>query len=173
MPWSLLFSFLSSIPGALGKYFDQKNQIELQKQQNQLEIEKERAKLIAQGIIAQSELGQEQIKATSPWFKQFVYFILLSPIIVTCYDPAWGKQIFDSLNIVPEWYIAIVSTLSLAIWGINSDKLHQIIQARRNYKLEKLKINRQAYFDEKRKIQGPLSQQEVDKDNQLLDNLGV
>jgi len=27
MPWALLFSFLSSIPGAAGKYFDNKTQV--------------------------------------------------------------------------------------------------------------------------------------------------
>ena len=173
MPWTLLFSFLGSLPGAFGKYFDNKTQVELQKQANELAIEQEKSKLIAQGIITQGELGQEQLKATSPLFKQVMYWLILAPVVITCIDPVKGKLIFDSLNIVPEWYIFIVSTLSLAIWGINSDKVQTIIQARRDYKLEKLRINRQQYFDEKRKIQGSLSQQEVDEDNKLLDKLDV
>jgi hypothetical protein len=171
MPWTLFFSFLGSLPGALGKYFDNKTQVELQKQANVLAIEQEKSKLIAQGMITQGELGQEQLKATSPWFKQSIFFLFLSPIVITCYDPVWGKQIFDSLNIVPEWYIFIVSSISLAIWGINSDKVQNIIQARREYKLEKLKINRQAYFEAKRLIQGPLTQKEVEEDTRVLDKL--
>lgn len=175
MPWTLLFSFLSSLPGAFGKYFDTKAQLELQRQTNELAIEQERSKLIAQGIVAQNELGQAQLKATSEWFKQAFYTILLAPIVITCYDPSWGKQIFDSLNIVPEWYIIFVTTIGFAVWGINSDKVQSVIQARRDYKLQMkaLKLDRTAYFDAKRKIQGSLSQQEVDEDNRVLDALDV
>lgn len=173
MPWTLLFSFLGGLPGVLGDYFKTKNEVELQKQTNELELIKQRGDLIKQGIITQGELGQEQIKATKPWFKQLMYCVILSPIVITCFDPDKGKQIFDSLNIVPEWYIFIVSTISLAIWGINSDKVAGIIEARRAYKLEKLRINRQAYFEKKRAIQGSLTQQEVDTDNKILDSLDV
>lgn len=170
MPWGLLFSFLGSLPGAVGKYFDNKTQVELQKQQNILAIEQEKSKLIAQGIIAQSDLGQEQIRATSAWFKQACFFLLLAPIIVTCYDPIWGNKVFASLDIVPEWYVAIVSTLYLASWGINSDKVASLIQSRRDYKLEKLRINRQAYWDDRRK-KGPITQAEVDQTEKLFNEL--
>lgn len=171
MPWTLLFSFLGSLPGALGKYFDNKTQVELQKQQNLLEIEKQRGDLIRQGIITQGELGQEQIKATKPWFKQLMYSVILSPIVITCFDPEKGQRIFASLNIVPEWYIFIVSTISLAIWGINSDKVQGILQARREYKLEKLRINRKAYFDAKRELKGFLTPKDVEEGNKILDKV--
>jgi len=170
MPWSLLFSFLGSLPGAIGKYFDNKTQVELLKQQNQLEALREQSKLVAQGIIAQSDLGQEQIRATSAWFKQLCFFLLLSPIVITCYDPAWGKQIFDSLGLVPEWYVAIMSTIYLASWGINSDKVASIVQSRREYKLEKMRINRKAYWDDRR-LKGAVSQQEVDSTEKVFDQL--
>lgn len=172
MPWSMIINTLFSvIPGAIGDYFKKKQDIDLKRLDNQALLESEKNKLIAQGIITQGELGQEQIKATSSRFKEFMYCVILAPVVITCFDPAWGKQIFDSLNIVPEWYIFIVSTISLAIWGINSDKVQGILQARREYKLEKLRINRQAYFDAKRKISGPLSQSQVDADNKILDEL--
>lgn len=170
MPWTLLFSFLSAIPGAFGKYFDNKTQIELQRQQNILALEQERSKLVAQGIIAQSDLGQEQIRATSTWFKQTCFLLLLAPIVITCFDDAWGSRIFNSLNIVPEWYIAIVSTLYFAIWGINSDKVASLVQSRREFKLEKLRINRQAYWDDRRK-QGPVTQAEVTQTEKVFNEL--
>lgn len=171
MPWTLLFSLLGSLPGAFGKYFDNKTQVELQKQQNLLAIEQEKSKLIAQGIIAQGELGQVQIQATDKWFKEAFYGLLLFPIIITCIDPVYGKQIFSSLNLVPEWYIIFITTIGFAVWGISSDKLASVIQARREYKLEKLKINRADYFAAKRQLQGTISQQEVDEDNKVLDKL--
>ncbi len=141
--------------------------------QNNLAIEQEKGKLIAQGIISQGELGQAQLNSTSEWFKELFYAILLAPIIITCYDPSWGKEIFASLNIVPEWYIIFVTTIGFAVWGISSDKVQNIIQARRQYKLDMtaLKIDRKAYFNAKRQVQGTVSQQEVDEDNRVLDKL--
>lgn len=136
-------------------------------------MKQEENKLISQGVIAQSELGQEQLKSTSAFFKQAFYSILLAPIVITCISPEHGKAIFDALNIVPEWYIIFVTTIGFAVWGISSDKVAAVVAARREYKLEKmrLKIDRKAYYDEKRKVKGYLTPEEVKTDDAIFDKL--
>ncbi len=159
--FALLIPILAQIPGILGSFFKQKNEIQTQQLSNQLALEQEKNKLIAQGIITQGELGQAQLAATSGKFKEFIYCIMLSPIIITCLEPAKGKEIFASLALVPEWYMGIIVTIGLAMWGINSNKLQEIIQSRREYKIEMKKINRKAYYDKLRLKQGYVTGDEV------------
>lgn len=171
MPWTLLFSFLSMIPGAVGKYYDTKSQISLKELDNQLAIEQEKAKIIAQGIISQTELGVEQLKSTSMGFKEAFYALLLAPILITCINPDHGKLIFDSLNIVPEWYIIFVTTIGFAVWGITSDKVASVVQARRDYKIQmqKMKIDRKAFYDALRATKGSVTPDDV-KENEAVFN---
>lgn len=162
-----LLPILSALPGMIGKYFEQKNAIQTQKLSNELAMEQEKNKLIAQGMVVQGELGQEQIKATSAWFKQLVYCVMLAPAILACVDPIKGQIVFAALGMVPEWYIGLIVTIGLAMWGINSDKLQSLIQSRREYSLAKL--DRKVYFDALRRAKGSLSQQEVDVVTKALD----
>ena len=170
--FALLIPLLASIPGLIGKYFEQVNAIKAQELSNQLAIKQEQSKLIAQGIISQSELGQEQLKSTSPMFKQLIYCVMLSPVVITCFDPILGKQIFLSLGIVPEWYMALISTIGLAIWGINSDKLQSMITARREYKLESKRIvARKEYYDALRKTKGFVTPEDIKEMEPVFDAL--
>ena len=173
MPWAIIASILGGLPGAIGDYFKTKSQIELKSLENQLAMKQEENKLIAQGIIAQTSLGQEQIKSTSAWFKQAFYSILLAPIVITCISPEHGKAIFDSLNIVPEWYIIFVTTIGFAVWGINSDKVQQIVAARREYKLDKLKlkIDRKAFYTALRETKGFVTPEDVRESEAVFDKL--
>ena len=166
--WAVLIPLLAQLGGAIGNYFKQLNDIESQKLSNQVQLEIERGKLIAQGIISNSELGQAQLKATSSTFKQLIYTLMLSPIIINCFSPSQGAEIFHSLNTVPEWYMGMIVTIGLAIWGINSDKLAGIVQSRRDYKLAK--IDRKAYYDALRKTKGTVTQEDV-QENEAAFNL--
>lgn len=167
--WALLIPILSQFGGAIGNYFKQLNDIESQKLTNLAALEIERGKLIAQGIISDSELGQAQLKATSAIFKQLIYTLMLSPIIINCFSPEQGAAIFHSLNMVPEWYMGMIVTIGLAIWGINSDKLAGIVQARRDYKLAK--IDRKAYYDALRKTKGTVTQDDLKEGEAVFNEL--
>jgi len=170
--FALLLPLLASIPGLLGKYFEQVNAIKTQQLANDLAIKQEQAKLIAQGIIAQSELGQEQLKSTSAMFKQLIYCVMLAPVVITCFDPIVGKEIFISLGIVPEWYMALISTIGLAMWGINSDKLQAMISSRREYKLESKRIvARKEYYDALRKTKGFVTPDDIKEMEPVFDAL--
>lgn len=171
--WAMLLPLLSTIGGGIGKYFEQLNQIEMKRLENQLAIESEKSKLIAQGMIVDGQRNIEQIKATSQWFKQFIYCVIISPIVITCFDPGQGIEIFKALGIVPEWYIYPVVTISLAIWGINSDKVQTILQARRDYKLEmaKVKIDRKAFYAALRSTKGYVTPEDVKENEKVFDKL--
>lgn len=157
--FALLIPMLAALPGLFGKYFTQLNEIQTQKLANEASLEIEKGKLIAQGIIAASELGQAQIAATSSSFKEMIYVVMLAPIILTCFNPELGLRIFTSLNIVPEWYMGLIVTIGLAIWGIDSNKLAAIVQSRRAYKLAK--IDRKAYYNALRKSKGVVTAEDV------------
>lgn len=173
MPWAIIASILGGLPGAIGDYFKTKGQIELKTLENQLAMKQEENKLIAQGIIAQTELGQEQLRSTSAWFKQTFYGILLAPIIITCVSPEHGKAIFDALNIVPQWYIIFVTTIGFAVWGISSDKVAAVVAARREYKLEKMriKIDRKAFYAAMRETKGFVTPEDVKESEAVFDKL--
>lgn len=167
----MLIPILAQIPGIIGQFFKQKNEIQTQQLSNQLALEQEKNKLIAQGMITQGELGQAQLAATSSRFKEFIYCVILSPIVITCFDPLKGKEIFTSLNIVPEWYLGMVVTIGLAMWGINSDKVQNFMQARRDYKLELKRIDRKAYYDALRKSKGFVTGDDVKEMEDVFDVL--
>lgn len=159
-----LISFLSSLPGKIGDYFKGQQDLKKAVLDNELAMEVEKGKLIAQGIITQGELGQAQLAATSSSFKQFIYTLMLSPVIINCFSPELGMRIFTSLDMVPEWYMGLIVTIGLAMWGISSDKLRDIIQSRRDYSLQKtnLRLNHKLFYDTLRSVSGPIGQHEVD-----------
>jgi len=169
----ILLSILSALPGQLGGFFKGRQDVQKAQIDNALLLEQERSKLIAQGMISQSELGKTQIAATSAKFKEIVYFLMLAPIIVTCFNPELGSRIFNSLNIVPDWYVGLIVTIGLAMWGIGSDRVKDIIQARREYSLQKgaLTLNRKMFYETLRSVKGPIGQNEVTLYEKALDSL--
>lgn len=175
-----LFSLLSGLGGSLGNYF--KSRLEIEK----LKVETDRQIQLAQLTAAQAaakegaEVAKTVLSATSSNFKYFTFIMWFGPFIIGVIKPSLSQEIFHNLAGMPEWYVQSCMTIMFTVWGIQVSApvvgsifngLGSFFQARRDYKLEKAKIDRKAYFEALRKIKGTLSQSEVDEDNKLLDEL--
>jgi hypothetical protein len=182
MPWTLLFTFLSGLPGAVGDYFKQKNEITKQKLENELKIEQAKQQMAMQVAQAQLELNKTIVSSTGAYFKYFTFLMWFGPFMAGMISPELSKAIFSNMSGMPEWYVQSCMVIMFTVWGISVSAnavsgifsgISQFISDKREYKLEKARINRKDYFDEMRKIKGTISQEEVDEANRLLDGLGL
>lgn len=119
--WALLIPLLSSLfgeSGPVGQYLKTKAAQVQASADLAMQVEKDKFALSAQ--IAQAAVTSEQNKllATSQTFKMIVFFMLSAPIIVTIVAPAYGKEIFDSISIVPVAYMQMYFAIIGIIWGL-------------------------------------------------------
>lgn len=178
--FTTLFSLLSGLPGVIGDYFKKKQEIEQQKLNNEYAIEVEKEKLAAQLAQAESDRAEQAIQSTGMWFKYCVFWLLASPFIACLFNyPEYAQHLFSNLNTLPEWYLIIFTGMVGVIWGIPvpgsvmGNIWEGIKEARANsreFKLEKLRINRKQFYDTARQVSGqPLSQQYVAQTEKVFD----
>lgn len=174
----LLLPLLAKIPGMIGDYFKQQAELMQAQLQTEKEIELAKQQYAAEAAKAQFQLNQTIVQSTSSNFKYFTFVMWFGPFMVSLVSPSLSKEIFNNLAVMPEWYTQSCMLIMFTIWGITVSSpivssifsnFGSFIAERRQYKLEKAKIDRTAYFDALRKAKGPLSQAEVDVENKILD----
>ncbi len=175
-----LFSLLSNLAGPLGQYFKSKQEVEQLKIDTQKEIQLATMKLSAEIAQADMEKAKTVLAATGQYFKYFTFFMWFGPFIMGIINPALGKEIFVNLSGMPEWYVQSCMLIMFTVWGISVSApvvgsifsgLGNFFAERRDYKLEKAKIDRKAYFAALRKLQGYVTDADVKRDDAVLDEL--
>lgn len=125
---------------------------------------------------AQTQQIQARLSATSRTFKQWTFLFIVVPFVLSITLPNQAAVMWANLELIPEWFRLLFSTIYLTIWGINVippyiDRIFQGItktrMATRTYKIKKAEIrykelNQKVLFGELKKELGPLSQQFVD-----------
>lgn len=173
----LLLPLLSKIPGMIGEYYSKRLDLEVTKVNTSKEIELAKAQMATD--IAKSELdnAKQVVLMTSATFRTVMTCLVFTPFAITMISSKWSAIIFTNFSLMPAWYSQICLTIILAIYGITVgapvvknifDGLGTYLNGRRDYILEKSKINRKIFFDNLRK-NGTLSQREVDEANKALD----
>lgn len=173
-----MIAILSTIGTFLATMFSKYT--EYKKTQADAEIAREEARrdLAKQMIISENERGKIQIKATGRWFKYITFFLWAGPFLSVYIFPfsGYGPQVFQNMQLLPDWYVQSMMTLMFAIWGIAVGRdtianifanLGQFMQARREYKLRKF------YFDVLRKTKGHVTGDDVRVADQIMDEMGV
>lgn len=149
MPWTLLFSFLGSLPGTIGDYFKAKNEITKTKLENELAIQRANIALASDVAKAQFELNKAIVVSTTSAFKYVTFTVWFGPFVIGVLFPSWGSYIFNNLASMPEWYVSSVVTIMFTIWGIQIgapvvsgifSNLGEFFQSRRAFKIEKAKV---------------------------------
>lgn len=124
--------------------------------QRQLAMEKERAAL---------ELGREQIKATSSWFKHITFIMWFGPFILTTFLPEHGKAIFENWQVMPEWYAQSCVAIMFIIWGVQVGReyISNIFATAGAFfkKRSNMQFQRKLFYDIVRNTKGPLTENEV------------
>lgn len=180
MPWAIIFSFLSSLPGLIGNYFQKKTELEIQKVQTQQAIELATQQAVAEAAKAQFDLNKTIVNATSSNFKYFTFFMWFGPFMIGTVWPRKAAEIFANLSTMPEWYVQSCMLIMFTVWGISVSApvvgnifsgLSQYFKDRREYKLEKARINRDAVFSTLRSKMFPngMNQSQVNIVDEALD----
>ena len=138
-----------------------------------------------QQAVAEAESDTQQnrdrLQATSQGFKQSVYvwFALILTFSIVC--PSYAETMWHNLSLVPVWFQNLFIGMTLVIWGINPVKngaswlqstWTESAQARREYKLERAKINRETFYKslrEKLFVGKGIDQKTVDALEEALD----
>ncbi len=113
-----LAGYLFKSDGIIGKYLDTKAQTAQAKATADLELQRAQIEYAKQEGINVVESERNKLNATGQWFKFVSYVLLNYPIVVTIYSPAKGKEIFENIGIIPEWYAMLYVAVVGVIWGL-------------------------------------------------------
>lgn len=178
--FALLIPILASLPGLIGKFFSDQN--ELLKAQAAADLAVEQAKLQLAGQIAeqQMEVSKTVLGATSPTFKYFTFFMWFGPYMLQILWPSKGQLIFQNMMGMPEWYAQSCVIIMFSVWGIAVaspvignvfDRLDTFFSDKRSDKIALAQVNKQAVYDAIRHIKGNVSQADVKLWDPVIDEV--
>lgn len=153
--WALLLPLLSTLGGKLGDFFKQKNDLEMARIETARQVEVAKQQMAQEIAKAQLELNKTIVNATGANFKYFTFFMWFGPFMVGTVWPSKGGEIFQNWAGMPDWYVQSCMLIMFTVWGISVSApvvsniftgLGQFMVGRRDYKLEKARINRDAVF---------------------------
>lgn len=175
---TMLFSLLSGIPGALGKYFQKKQELEEIKLQTEKAVAIAQQKMASELAKAEADTAIVRLKSTSPYFKYFTFLMWFGPFISGVFVPRFAENIFNNLALMPDWYVQSCVMIMFAIWGIQVagpvvanvfSNLGSFLGERRQDKIELKKVDRKVFFEALREVQGIVTEADVKKYGKILD----
>jgi hypothetical protein len=116
---ALILPLLSQLPGKVGDYFKGQQEIEQLKQEAVKELQLANIKLAGELAKAELERQKEVLKATGAYFKYFTFGMWFGPYCAQVICPPLGKQIFENMLGMPEWYAQSCVAIMFTIWGIS------------------------------------------------------
>lgn len=176
---AVILPLLAKIPGQIGEYFQTKQEIEKIKLDTEKQLQLANMTMQAEMAKANLEFQKSALAATGSMFKYFTFFMWFGPYMAQIVYPPLGKQIFDNMLGMPEWYAQSCVAIMFTVWGISVSApvvanifqgLGNFFQARRDYKIEKAKVDRKVFFDGLKKMfPKGLSQAQVEVFDNALD----
>lgn len=180
MPFAFasLYSLVSSLFGPLVRWAERKQQMEaeLQKANDDIRIQEVKNDGIAEKYESQNSMTR--LKSTSAAFKYITFVMWFYPFIMGQFRPMAAKEIFDNLNLMPQWYTTSCVVIMFSIWGISVTApaiasvfsgLGSFMQAGRDHRENLARINRDAVFNSLKRDLGSVTQKTVDEINRALD----
>ena len=163
---AFLLPLLSQLPGAIGKYFEQKNAIEAARLEASRQIEMAKQQLAMEIAKNQLELNKTIVASTGSYFKYFTFVMWFGPFIVGIIAPKLGMDIFNNLKLMPEWYVQSCMLIMFTVWGISvsASTVSNIFSGLSDFFASRRKdtLNRKLFYDTLRSVKGNISQSEVD-----------
>lgn len=182
--FAFLIPLLAGLPGLIGKYFSEKNALEQARVETERQIEIAKQNMAADIAKGQMDLNKTIVNATGARFKYFTFVMWFGPFMVGTIRPSWSHDIFVNLATMPEWYVQSCMLIMFTVWGISVSApvvsgiftglggfFAERKDAKRDFELEKARINRAAVFKDLREHLFPkgMNQQEVDIIDAALD----
>lgn len=178
MIFTILASLLSGLPGMIGEYFKKKGEIEQASIDLQRQIVEAQSQLAMELAKADLQMRTAALQATGSKFKYFTFVMWFGPFVLGIVSPELSKQIFQNLAEMPDWYVQSCMTIMFTIWGISVSApvvanifngLNTYLGERRGYKLQKVALDKKAYFDALRTIKGVVTDKDVAVGDKIVD----
>lgn len=178
--FALLIPLLAQLPGLIGKYFQQVNEIKSAELEAKRQVELAKQQMASDIAKAQLDLNKTIVASTSSHFKYFTFLMWFGPFMVGVVAPSVSKDIFTNLAGMPEWYVSSCLAIMFTVWGISVSApainnifsgLGAFFQSRRDYKLELKKIDRKAYYDALRTTKGFVTPDDLKEMEPVFDRL--
>lgn len=174
--FTALLSLFSGLIPSIKDYVSYKQQVQQKEQDYKLALLQSQVDMAKSQAIADSNDLKSRLDATSQDFKQETFWLLWIPVVFSVIFPLKAQVMWANFSIMPEWFQWLFLSVYSSIWGIPIVKggygaVTDLLSARRDFKLEKERINRQAVFDSLRHdifTQG-LNQQQVEAVDRALD----
>ncbi len=173
-----LLPLLAGLPGLIGKYFEQKNALEQARIETNRQIEVAKQQMAADIAKGQMDLNKTIVAATGAYFKYFTFFMWFGPFMMGVFFPHWAKDVFTNLSTMPQWYVQSCMLIMFTVWGISVSApvvsgiftgLGDFFASKRDFKLEKAKVDRKAFYDAIRHLKGVVTPQDVKNWDPILD----
>lgn len=178
--FALLIPLLASIPGLIGKYFEQVNAIKTAKLEAERQVELAKQQLALETAKAQLNLNATIVQSTSSGFKYFTFVMWFGPFMAGLVSPHLSSEIFNNLSVMPQWYVESCIMIMFTVWGISVSApvvngifsgIGDFFSARRQYKLESKKVDRKAYYDALRELKGVVITDDVKRQEAIFDKM--
>lgn len=144
-----LLPLLTGSLSGLKDWFNYKQQSVKAQQEYQLATLKAQAEAARQQSISDSADLNNRLNATSQAFKQTTFWLVWVPIALTVLFPKKAAEMWSNLGLIPEFWYWLLGSMYTAIWALPKgyEAVDKYIDKRREYKLEKARINRKAFYD--------------------------
>ncbi len=157
--WMALIPLLSGIfgeNGPIGQYFKTKAAQVQAEQEFKLAVLKSNTEAAIQASISDTTQRSNYLGATSQGFRQGTFYWVSAIILYSILFPSKAEALWHNFGLIPQWVQYIYLGMLSVTWGLPIAKeniglmfssIGRGIEARREFKLEKARINREAVFD--------------------------
>ncbi len=181
--WAMLIPLLSGIfgeNGPLGQYFKNKAAVIQAEEEYKLALLKAQAEQVKAEVEGDTAQRANYLAATSVGFRQGTFYFVSSIIIYSIIFPSRAADMWHNFSLIPQWVQYIYVGMLSVTWGLPVAKeniglmfssIGRAVETRREFKLEKARINREASFAVLRAKMFPqgLTQPQVDIMNEAFD----
>ena len=178
--FALLIPLLASLPGLIGKFFTQKNDLLTAQNEAARQVELAKIGMAKEIAVAQLNLNATIVQATSSYFKYFTFFMWFGPFMVGLVAPHFSSDIFTNLAGMPQWYVESCIMIMFTVWGISVSApvvngifsgLGDFFAAKRDHKLQMAKVDRAAFYESLRVKNGYVTGDDVKIGEAIFDKM--
>jgi hypothetical protein len=150
--WTAITSIISVIASPIKDYFVQRR--EEKNKEHELRIAQLQAQTEQVNNAQDNETAtvKYRLESTSQSFKQNTFWLLICPTVLSVTFPSKAEIMWANFDLMPQWYQYLFISVYSSIWGlpVAKDGMNAIsswMDKRRDYKLEKARINRKNFMD--------------------------
>lgn len=172
-----LAPLLSGITQPLKDWFAYKQQVAQKEQDYKLALLQSQVEAAKSESLAQSSDLKTRLEATTMSFKQSTFWLLFIPIGYSMIFPKQAEIMWHNFSLIPDYFQWLFLSVYSSIWGIPIVKggygaVTDLLQTKREYKLQKAAIDRKAVFSTLTKLNlfpKGFTQEQVDVIDKALD----